>query len=47
MLSAIMRLVVHATAVELRFHPKYPHPECGPWDHYAGFGDPCSESDSE
>jgi hypothetical protein len=34
------------SAIVLRFHPKYPHPECGPWDHYdgAGFGDPRSES---
>lgn len=33
MLHATMRLVVHATAVEMRLHPLYEQ-TCGPWKHW-------------
>ena len=34
LLAAMVRVVVHATARQLRFHPKYNDAPCGPWPHH-------------
>lgn len=34
MLHACMRFIVHATAVEMRLHPRYEEGTCGPWKHW-------------